>query len=122
MPITVTANQPRRRGRTFQSTETLAQSTATAFQSVNLTTDLTALGMGTATGFGLNQYRATDGFAGLSKSFLATASGEAKLVFDSGTATGMWVFDSPDDYLRFLFEGSKWRLIANSGCTLATTT
>lgn len=122
MPITVTANQPLRRGRTFQSTETLTQSTATAFQSVNLTTDLTALGMGTATGFGLNQYRVTDGFAGLSKAILATATGEAKLVLDSGTATGAWVFSDVDDYLRLLFEGGKWRVTANSGCTNATAT
>jgi hypothetical protein len=120
--ITITADRSRRRGGTFRSTESLTQSTATAYQSVNLTTDLTTLGMGTATGFGLNQYRVTDGFAGLSKSFLATASGEAKLVLDSGTATGQWVLDSPDDFLVFRFEGFKWRLLVNSGCTNATAT
>lgn len=122
MAIRITADQPRRRGRTFQSTETLTQSTATSPQSVNLTTDMTIVGMGTATGFGLNLYRVTDGFAGLQKSFLATATGEAKLVLDSGTATGAWVLDSADDYLRFRWEEFKWRLMANSGCTNATAT
>lgn len=122
MAITITADEPRRRGRSWQSQETFTQSTATSPQSLNLTVDLSKLGMGTATGFGLNQYRVTDGFSGLSKSILATASGEAKVIFDSGTATGAWVLDAVDDYLRFRFEASKWRLMANSGCTLATTT
>lgn len=122
MAITITADRPRRRGGTFQSTESLTQSTATSPQSVNLTTDLTTLGMGTATGFGLNQYRVTDGFAGLSKAILATATGEAKLIIDSATATGAWVFDDVDDYLRLLYEGGKWRVTANSGCTNATAT
>ena len=122
MTITITSGSPLRRGKTFQSLETLAQSTATAFQLVNLTTDLTALGMGTATGFGLNLYRVTDGYAGLEKAFLATATGEAKLVFDTSTATGMWLFDAADDYMRVVFEGLKWRLIVNSGCTTTPTT
>ena len=122
MSITIESGAEKRRGKTFRSAESLTQSTATTPQSVNLTTDATRLGMGTATGFGLNQYRVTDGYAGLEKTFLATATGEAKLIIDSATATGAWVFDAADDFMLFRYAGLKWRLIANSGCTNATST
>lgn len=122
MAIRITADAPVRRGRTYRSTESLTQSTATIPQSVNLTTDISTLGMGTATGFGINQYRVTDGFAGLVHGVLATASGEAYLLIDSGTATGAWVFTAADDFLLLLWEEAKWRLLTNSGCTNATAT
>ena len=126
MPITIESDLSRRRGRKrpgdWHSVETLTQSTATTPQSLNLTVDLSYLGMGTATGFGVNGYRVTDGFGGLRHFMVATASGEAKVFVDTGTATGAWVLDAVDDFLALYWLGGKWRLMASSGATLATAT
>lgn len=122
MSITIESDLSRRRGRTWHSSERLTQSTATTPQRLNQTVDVTYLGMGTATGFGLNVYRVTDGYAGLVKHVLATASGEAKVFLDTGTATGAWVLDAVDDFLSLQWLGAKWRVMASSGATLATST
>ena len=103
--------------------QTLSQSTATAFQAINLYVDRAHLGMGTATGFSLNRYSlATGAKEGWTVSILATATGEAKVHLGGGTATGLWVFGTADTYLRAIYEEHKWRVLTNSGATLATAT
>ena len=103
--------------------ESLSQSTATAFRAINLYVDRFHVGVGTATGFGLNRYSlATGAQEGWIVSILATATGEAKVHLGGGTATGLWVLSSADTYMRTIYEDNKWRMLTNSGATLATST
>jgi hypothetical protein len=122
MPVEIIAGPQALRGAGYRSKETLAQSTATAFQDANLYVDRIHLGMGTATGFTRNLYRLASGAVeGQIVSFLSTATGEAKVFLAGGTATGLHVFTEPDDYLLTRFEDGKWRVIISSA-TLATAT
>ena len=123
MTITVIAGERRKRVGGEWAKQALSQSTATAFQVVNLYIDRVHVGMGTATGFGLNRYAlATGAEEGKVVSFLATATGEAKVHLGGGTATGLWVLSTADTYMRIIYEDDKWRLLTNSGATQATAT
>ena len=121
MAVTIIAGVPRKRGTGYRVKETLSQSTATSFQACSLDTQITHLGMGTATGIERNLYSLASGaLEGQDKSFLTTGTGEAKLYL-TGTATGMHVFSEADDYLLTRYEGGKWRILVSSA-TLASTT
>lgn len=106
-------------GGVFQSEELLTQSTATAAQSVSLGAHSTHLGMGTATGIGVNVYSlgtATTVPEGLEKFILATATGEAKFATtDFATATGALTWNADGDWgLVRKLNGTWWVLTSNS--------
>jgi hypothetical protein len=117
----VRENRGGRSGET-RSIEVLTQSTATFFQNVNMFVDTIKFGMGTATGFERNRYRLASGAVeGQQVSFLATATGEANLLLQVGTATALWVFSEPDDYMLTIYSDHKWRVVVSSA-TLASST
>lgn len=101
--------------------EILTQSTATANQAVTLNTAITHVGMGTATGFDLNRYSLAAGTESQAKIVLATATGEATLSM-AGTSTGGLVFTEANDMVKLEYWTGLWRLMANSGATIATST
>lgn len=146
MAVTFTGGE-RQIGTSWQSMEELTQSTATAFQALDLRTDVSVLGMGTATGFGLNIYSlATTGVEGQEKLIISSATGEAKvhiptssgrmsviassLAIPSATAvdavwasaTGLWVLQSDGDFLLVKFLNGSWQFLGGAGATLATST
>lgn len=147
MAITIAAGD-KQTNSTWQSPETLTQSTATAFQALSLKTDISVLGMGTATGFGLNRYSLASGAVeGQEKLIVSSASGEAKLFVVGPTqgrlplniamesnatattvdallasATGLWVFQSDGDYILCRFMNGVWNYMDSKGATLATAT
>lgn len=108
---------------TFNSLETMTQSTATSSQTISNKFSVTTLGMGTATGFGLNKYllSATDAVEGKEKVVQSGATGEAKLVL-TGTATGALVFQSDGDLVRLKLMNATWLVLNTVGATLATAT
>lgn len=108
---------------TYRSLKSYSQSTATGAQTVDASYDVINLGMGTATGFGVNRYLlATDGAKeGRDIVFQATATGEAYLVF-SGTSTGALVFGAATDSVHLRQVNNVWYLVANYGATVATAT
>ncbi len=122
MAVSITGGPVETRGPGYHSTETLAQATATAAQALQLDTSANILGMGTATGFGVNVYSLEAGTEGQKKVVFSTATGEAKLVLSGTTATGQLVFSALDDLVKLEFIGAKWRILTNSGATLATAT
>jgi len=124
MAITLTSGQRQRRGGTFQAQDAFTQSTATGLQSLSVTTDISVLGMGTATGFGRNRYllATTSAVEGQSKVIAATATGEAYVDVGGGTATGGYVFSNVDHNVVLQFLQGKWRQIALMGATFATAT
>ena len=82
MGITLNAGERTRRGGgSFGSTEALSQATATTERSISLTTEVTTLAGGTATGFGVDKYRVAtaDAVEGQSKLVVMLATGEAKV-------------------------------------------
>jgi hypothetical protein len=84
--------------------------------------DLIHFGMGTATGFERNRYRLASGAVESQQvGFIATATGEAYLLLQVGTATGLWVFSDPDDYMLTVYSDHKWRVVVSSA-TLASST
>ena len=103
--------------------ETLAQSTSTTPQALALTTPLTILGGGTATGFHRNVFTLSTASAveGQEKGILMTATGEAYIAF-TGTATGRFVLRQPDDFLLLKMFNHKWRVSSYTLATLATST
>ena len=110
-------------GGTFSSAESLTQSTATAAQSVSLNTDVTSLGGGTATGFGVNTYElATGAVEGREKLVQLGATGEAKLSLGGGTATGQLVFAADGDLVLLRYINDVWMVMNTVGATLATAT
>jgi hypothetical protein len=122
MAVCVVAGRKRERGTGDYSKQSFTQSTATAFQTISLFVDRVHFGCGTATGFTRNHYSLASGAAeGQEVSFLSTATGEAYLLFTAGTATGQWVFNEADDYMRAKYEDGKWRVLS-SNATLATST
>ena len=121
MAVTVTGGPLSQRGPGWWTRENLTQSTATAFQAVSLFTDVTTLGVGTATGFGLNRYGLASGATeGREKVLLTTGTGEAK-AYVAGTATGLWVLNELDDMVMVRYIEGKWRVI-QSTATLASGT
>lgn len=149
MAVTITAGKQVRRGGVFQSTEDLAQSTATAEQDVSLTTDVTTFAGGTATGFGVDKYllagTSTEGFIeGLEKVVVMLATGEAKLRVESlatgqlgglqtvlsstgsetlfASATGAFTLSGADHWVWMKVFNAKWHIMQSAGATLATAT
>lgn len=122
MTITITPNSQvvDDQARTVKS---YTQATGTALQTLDPNYDVHNLGMGTATGFGVNRYLlATDGdYEGRVQYIQATATGAAHLVL-TGTATGAWVLAAATDIMRFRQFNGAWNLEQNSGATLATAT
>lgn len=99
--------------------EVLTQSTATAAQSVSLTTFITNVGMGTATGQN-NVYDLAAGQPGQMKFFQATATGEAKLILDGTTATGRLIFTTADSRAMVVYGATGWKQVNVSTLTTAT--
>lgn len=112
----VSEGQPR-------SVKSYTQSVATGIQTLDPTYDVHNLGMGTATGFGVNRYLlATDSdYEGRVQYIQATATGAAHLVL-TGTATGAWVLAAATDIMKFTQFNGSWLLNQNTGATLATAT
>lgn len=110
-------------GGVFGSAETLSQSTSTAAQEVSMKTDVSHLGVGTATGFGVNRYLLGTATAreGQEKVCLTTGTGEAILVL-TGTATGALVFGADGDLAMLRYMNGTWFLLHNNGATFATAT
>lgn len=123
MTISIIAGEREQRGRPGdKSRETLTQSTATHYQNVNLFVDSIVMGVGTATGFERNRYRlASDAVEGQEVALYVTGTGEANLLLQSGTATGLYVFTEADDYMKTQFWGDKW-FVHNTSATLASST
>lgn len=99
--------------------ETLSQSTATAAQTISLTTFYTALGMGTATGNN-NVYSLGAGQPGQMKFLEATATGEAKVVLDGATATGRLTFLTSNARGMFVYCATGWKIVDTVALTTAT--
>lgn len=147
MAITISAGD-KQTNSTWQSQETLTQSTATAFQALSLKTDISVLGMGTATGFARNLYSLASGAVeGQEKLIICSATGEAKLFVAGPTqgrlplnvamennstattvdallasATGLWTFQTDGDYILCKFMNGVWNYMDSKGATLATST
>ena len=101
--------------------ETFGQSTATVFRPLSLTTELSVLGGGSATGFEVQRYSLASGaLEGQDKAIILPINGEAN-VYIAGTATGLHVFSAADDYVLARYERGKWRVIVSSA-TIATGT
>ena len=129
MSIEIIAGKSRERGDGWFALETLNPSTSTSPQTISLDAPLTRVstatgGTATAVGFEINVFTLSTASAveGQTKAFLMTGTGEAKLIVTSGTATGRWVLNAADDYVKFVMHNRKWRLEVNSGATLATST
>lgn len=119
---------PRRNG--WFARETLLHSTSTTLQqALALTTELSQLVTGTgngatATGFTRNVWTLSTASAveGQNKCIILAASGETSVYLGGGTATGRWVLTETDDTIHARYLNGKWRLIAQSGATLASAT
>jgi hypothetical protein len=121
MTVAIIGGKPADRGEEWVSREDLSQSTATTFVSVNLYTEVTRLGVGTATGFERNRYALPDGAEETRfKTILTTGTGEAHLYL-AGTATGLFVFDDADDMVMAMFLDGKWRLIVSTATVASST-
>jgi hypothetical protein len=122
MTITITAGAQVSPGQ-YRSLKSYSVSTATAPQTLDATYDVHNIGMGTATGFGINRYLlATDGAReGREIAIQSTGTGEAYLVL-SGTATGALVFLSATDVVEVKQVNALWMLKTNQGATFATAT
>ncbi len=146
---TITGGERLKFAGTFQSVESLTQSTATAPQALSITTDVSVLGMGTATGAAVrNLYTLAAGVEGQEKIVYANATGEASVIFTQKTgrlplslsmivgaatatgavdslfasATGQYVFQAADEFLQLKFLNDAWQVMNARGATLATTT
>lgn len=144
---TITGGERLKFAGTFQSSESLTQSTATTPQSLSVTTDISVLGMGTATGAAvLNLYTLGAGVEGQEKWIYSNATGEASVVFrqisgrlDFGvsavynstatTADGTWasatgqvVFQAANEYIGMKYLNDAWHVLVARGVTQATTT
>ena len=72
--------------RSFEAVQVLAQSTATAEQSVSVNIPITTLAGGTATGFNVNKYVVPAGREGDRKIIWHLATGESKIRFGAATS------------------------------------
>ena len=149
MAVTITGGEVQKKGGTWQSIETLTQSTATVPQAISLNTDVTVLGMGTASGFPRNKYTlATGAVEGMEKLIISSATGEATVfipsattllpfhvafaalttattadaVLGGSTATGQWVFQSDGDFVYLKYMNGLWHFQDLAGATKATVT
>ena len=121
MSVSVTSARVDRRGDGLYAKETLTQ--GTAVQAIALTTDLTTLSGGTATGFDVDAYALSTASAveGQVKEILMLATGEANVILGNGTATGRLVFTAADDFTSLKFLNGGWRII-NTTATFASST
>lgn len=99
--------------------EVLSQSTATAAQELSLTTFISNVGMGTATGQN-NVYNLAAGVPGQMKFLQATATGEAKLILDGATATGRLTFTTNASRGLFVYGATGWKVVDTVTLTTAT--
>lgn len=132
MAITIVGQVRPRRGGTFVSRETFAQATATVWRFLNQTCNQHALGVGTASGIGVNVYRlstgadpnfanAIDAVEGDVHDIFVTATGEAKLTHVNATCTGSaWVFAANGDHMQIKFVAGRWHVVCRNGVTSAT--
>ena len=122
MTVTIAGGKQAERGSGFWVKETLSQSTATAFQTINLSTPISYLGGGTATGHGRNRYSlgATGVVEGQEKMLLVTSTGELN-IYVAGTATGLLVMSAADSLERLIFLSGKWYR-KTSAATISTGT
>lgn len=95
------------------------QSTATAAQELVLTTPVSNVGMGTATGQN-NVYNLAEGVVGAMKFVQATATGEAKLILNGGTATGRLIFSTAASSGIFIMRATGWHVVDSDTLTTAT--
>jgi len=121
MTVTLTAGALQYRGGAYQAKEDLTQSTATAKQALSVSTDISTLGGGTATGFNVDNYSVAAGVEGQTKTVVMLATGEAKVEL-TGTATGKYVLSTADAVLELRYINAKWRATFNDGATIATST
>jgi len=118
--ISVTGRPADRRYGLF-GLETLSQSTATVPQAVAVTTDLTTIAGGTATGIGVNLFTLANGTEGQEKEIILTGTGEAKILPLLGTSTGWHVLSETDDGLSLRFLNAKWRVKQSMATTASAT-
>ena len=86
MAVTLTGGERQLRGGTFQSVETMTQSTATALQALSVSHDVSVLGAGTATGSAArNIYSLAAGIEGAEKLIVMNATGEASVTMAFAT-------------------------------------
>ena len=115
MTVTITGGPvPKRFGESYAQ-EQLTQSTATAAQALNLYTDLSLLGGGTATGIERNLYSLASGIEGQRKVIKLIATGEAHVSLQGATATDLWVFNATNgiviaDYVSGAWVPYYWRI------------
>jgi hypothetical protein len=123
LSISIISGLIEQRGRLGEkSRETLTQSTATNYRDVNLFVHSVVMGVGTATGFTINRYRlASDAVEAQEMSLYVTGTGEANLLIQASTATGMYVFTEANDYLMCKWFGDHWHVHYTSA-TLASST
>ena len=144
---TITGGERLKFAGTFQSVESLTQSTSTTPQALSVTTDVSVLGMGTATGAAVrNLYTLAAGVEGQEKTIYANATGEASVIFTQiagrlpahisgllapsatavdalwASATGQYVLQAADEFLLLKFMNDAWQIMLGRGATLATTT
>lgn len=144
---TITGGERLRQVGTFQSVESLTQSTSTTPQALSITTDVSVLGMGTATGSSArNLYTLAAGVEGQHKMIYCNATGEAGVIFTQKTgrlnaiisgmvipsattvdgmwasATGQYVFNAANDWLELKYMNDAWWPLRGVGATLSTTT
>ena len=110
MALVITQGEAQHKGGTFQSFERFSGSTATAFQVLDNDTDVSYIGMGTATSDNSNNLYALvatstasgvegDAIEGMMKYLIATATGEAAIFVAMPTQgrlplDAMWLIDS----------------------------
>lgn len=132
---------------TYQSVESMTQSTATTPQALSTRTEVSILGGGTATGAAVrNLYTLGSGVEGQEKIIYMIATGEASVVFTQpsgrqpiqvsatlipaatavdavwASATGQYVLQAADEFIRCIWMNSAWHVTEARGATLATTT
>lgn len=139
----------RQTNETWQSMESMTQSTASdsSFQSLNLRKEVSVLGAGTATGHFRNRYSlATTGVEGQVKLVVMSATGEAKLFVPTrsgrmsvqasslavpaatsvdamwASATGLWSFATDGAFGLFKFMNGLWHLQDGAGISMTTGT
>jgi hypothetical protein len=132
---------------TYQSLETLTQSTATTPQALSVSAEVSVLGAGTATGAAVrNLYTLGSGDEGQHKLIYMAATGEASVIFTQpsgrlpisvsstiipsatavdaiwASATGQYVLQAANEYIFCRWMNDAWHVLESRGATLATTT
>jgi len=120
MAVTLTGGELQKRGGTFQTVEALTHSTATALGTVSLTTDVSTIAAGTATGSTRTLFHlATGAVEGQLKTIVMLGTGEAKVSVGGGTATESYVLSAAEDFIHCMYLNDGWKLIQRAGLTEA---